>query len=110
MNAHEPSAARFHRAGHGPRSSELDGVGDAKATLMLAALEFARRRLKPEGAKKRGVVQFLVGHRGPTLRPRLLFHDLAIAQQPRGHRIRPLTPRRSFTIIDVSCGQIAIGP
>ena len=30
---------------------EFDGVGDAKATLVLAALEFARRRIKPEGAK-----------------------------------------------------------
>ena len=30
---------------------EFDGVGDAKATLILAALEFARRRIKPEGAK-----------------------------------------------------------
>lgn len=29
----------------------FDGVGDAKATLVLAALEFARRRIKPEGAK-----------------------------------------------------------
>jgi DNA repair protein RadC len=29
----------------------FDGVGDAKATLILAALEFARRRIKPEGAK-----------------------------------------------------------
>ena len=29
----------------------LDGVGDAKATLLLAALEFARRRIKPEGTK-----------------------------------------------------------
>jgi DNA repair protein RadC len=29
----------------------LDGVGDAKAALLLAALEFARRRIKPEGAK-----------------------------------------------------------
>lgn len=27
----------------------FDGVGDAKATLILAALEFARRRIKPEG-------------------------------------------------------------
>jgi DNA repair protein RadC len=26
-------------------------MGDAKATLILAALEFARRRIKPEGAK-----------------------------------------------------------
>jgi DNA repair protein RadC len=26
-------------------------VGDAKATLILAAIEFARRRIKPEGAK-----------------------------------------------------------
>lgn len=31
--------------------SQLDGVGDAKATLILAAIEFARRRIKPEGAK-----------------------------------------------------------
>lgn len=30
---------------------EFGGVGDAKATLILAALEFARRRIKPEGAK-----------------------------------------------------------
>jgi DNA repair protein RadC len=30
---------------------EFDGVGDAKATLVLAALEFARRRIKPEGAR-----------------------------------------------------------
>jgi DNA repair protein RadC len=27
----------------------FDGVGDAKATLLIAALEFARRRIKPEG-------------------------------------------------------------
>lgn len=31
--------------------SQYDGVGDAKATLILAAIEFARRRIKPEGAK-----------------------------------------------------------
>jgi len=31
--------------------TQLDGVGDAKATLILAAIEFARRRIKPEGAK-----------------------------------------------------------
>ena len=29
----------------------VDGIGDAKATLLLAALEFARRRIKPEGTK-----------------------------------------------------------
>lgn len=29
----------------------LPGIGDAKATLILAALEFARRRIKPEGAR-----------------------------------------------------------
>jgi len=29
----------------------LDGMGDAKATLLLAALEFARRRIKPEGVR-----------------------------------------------------------
>lgn len=31
--------------------TSLDGVGDAKATLILAAIEFARRRIKPDGAK-----------------------------------------------------------
>ena len=30
---------------------QFDGVGDAKATLILAAIEFARRRIKPEGTK-----------------------------------------------------------
>src|SRR3989449_5926545 len=30
--------------------TQYDGVGDAKATLILAAIEFARRRIKPEGA------------------------------------------------------------
>ncbi|MDP3719494.1 MAG: DNA repair protein RadC [Acidobacteriota bacterium] len=29
----------------------FEGVGDAKAALILAAIEFARRRIKPEGAK-----------------------------------------------------------
>lgn len=29
----------------------LDGIGQAKATLILAAIEFARRRIKPEGLK-----------------------------------------------------------
>jgi len=29
----------------------FDGVGDAKAALLLAALEFARRRIKPEGTR-----------------------------------------------------------
>jgi DNA repair protein RadC len=28
-----------------------EGMGEAKATLILAAIEFARRRIKPEGAK-----------------------------------------------------------
>jgi DNA repair protein RadC len=31
--------------------SQFDGVGDAKSTLILAAIEFARRRIKPDGAK-----------------------------------------------------------
>jgi DNA repair protein RadC len=30
---------------------QFEGVGDAKATLILAAIEFARRRIKPEGVK-----------------------------------------------------------
>jgi len=31
--------------------AEFNGVGDAKATLILAAIEFVRRRIKPEGIK-----------------------------------------------------------
>jgi DNA repair protein RadC len=31
--------------------SQFAGVGNAKSTLILAAIEFARRRIKPEGAK-----------------------------------------------------------
>ena len=31
--------------------TQLEGVGNAKATLILAAIEFARRRIKPEGAR-----------------------------------------------------------
>ena len=31
--------------------TKFEGVGDAKATLILAAIEFTRRRIKPEGAK-----------------------------------------------------------
>jgi len=31
--------------------TEREGVGEAKAALILAAIEFARRRIKPEGAK-----------------------------------------------------------
>jgi DNA repair protein RadC len=30
---------------------QFEGIGDAKATLLLAAIEFARRRIKPEGIK-----------------------------------------------------------
>lgn len=40
--------------GLGVRTEDLtgfDGVGDAKAALVLAAIEFARRRIKPEGLK-----------------------------------------------------------
>ena len=36
----------------GPEELEqIDGMGPAKATLILAALEFARRRIRPEGLK-----------------------------------------------------------
>ena len=31
--------------------TQFEGVGDAKAALILAAIQFARRRIKPEGAK-----------------------------------------------------------
>ena len=40
--------------GLGVRIEDLtpfDGVGNAKAALILAAIEFSRRRIKPEGAK-----------------------------------------------------------
>ena len=51
-------AARLARLidekGLGVRAEDLlqfAGVGDAKATLILAAIEFARRRIKPEGSR-----------------------------------------------------------
>jgi DNA repair protein RadC len=34
-----------------PALQKIEGVGLAKATLIVAALEFARRRIKPEGLK-----------------------------------------------------------
>lgn len=40
--------------GLGVKADDLkrfDGVGDAKAAVVLAAIEFARRRIKPEGSK-----------------------------------------------------------
>lgn len=42
--------------GLGIRAEDLtafEGIGEAKATLVLAAIEFARRRIKPEGLKIR---------------------------------------------------------
>lgn len=42
--------------GLGVRAEDLtafEGIGEAKATLVLAAIEFARRRIKPEGLKIR---------------------------------------------------------
>src|SRR3989338_2784251 len=37
--------------GRAEELTQYEGVGDAKAALILAALEFARRRIKPDGAK-----------------------------------------------------------
>jgi len=31
--------------------TQFEGIGDAKSTLLLAAIEFARRRIKPEGIR-----------------------------------------------------------
>jgi len=39
--------------------TQFEGVGDAKATLILAAVEFARRRIKPEGVKIESPVDVL---------------------------------------------------
>lgn len=47
-------ARTIDEKGLGVKAEDLtsfQGVGDAKATLILAAIEFARRRIKPEGAK-----------------------------------------------------------
>src|SRR5688500_10275087 len=54
MNLPAKLARVIDEKGLAIRADELrdfDGVGDAKATLVLAALEFARRRIKPEGVK-----------------------------------------------------------
>lgn len=37
----------------------FEGIGEAKATLVLAAIEFARRRIKPEGLKIRAPADVL---------------------------------------------------
>jgi DNA repair protein RadC len=42
------------RLGHAPtvdQLTEVDGIGDAKASLLVAGLEFARRRIRPHGFK-----------------------------------------------------------
>src|ERR1017187_1215783 len=39
--------------------TQFEGVGDAKATLILAAIEFTRRRIKPDGAKIQTPVDLL---------------------------------------------------
>lgn len=39
--------------------SGFSGVGNAKAAILLAAIEFARRRIKPEGAKIQTPADFL---------------------------------------------------
>jgi DNA repair protein RadC len=47
-------ARTIDEKGLGVKAEDLTsfaGVGDAKATLILAAIEFARRRIKPDGAK-----------------------------------------------------------
>ena len=48
--------------GLGIRAEDLtafEGIGEAKATLVLAAIEFARRRIKPEGLKIRAPADVL---------------------------------------------------
>src|SRR5260370_21026631 len=47
-------ARTIDEKGLGGKAEDLTsfaGVGDAKATLILAEIEFARRRIKPDGAK-----------------------------------------------------------
>ncbi len=47
-------AKEIDKKGLNVRAEDLlgfEGMGEAKATLILAALEFARRRIKPEGVK-----------------------------------------------------------
>ena len=54
MKLAEKLAKVIDEKGLGVRAEDLcefEGVGNAKAALVLAALEFARRRIKPEGAK-----------------------------------------------------------
>ena len=36
---------------HAEDLTAFEGIGEAKATVVLAAIEFARRRIKPEGSK-----------------------------------------------------------
>ena len=54
MTLAEKLTAVIDEKGLSPRAEDLKqfgAVGDAKATLILAAIEFARRRIKPAGTK-----------------------------------------------------------
>jgi DNA repair protein RadC len=68
---------------------QLEGVGPAKATLMAAALEFARRRIHPEGLKIRTPVDVLplIRHYGERKQEYFLCISLNGANEVITHRV-----------------------
>ena len=67
----------------------LEGVGPAKATLVAAALEFARRRIHPEGLKIRTPIDVLplVRHYGDRKQEHFLCISLNGANEVITHRV-----------------------
>ncbi len=67
----------------------LEGVGPAKATLVAAALEFARRRIRPEGLKIKTPVDVLplVRHYGDRKQEHFLCISLNGANEVITHRV-----------------------
>jgi DNA repair protein RadC len=84
----------------------LAGVGNAKAALILAALEFARRRIKPEGAKIRTPADLLphVRHYGDRKQEHFLCASINGANEILNIRVvsiglidrAPVHPREVF--------------
>ncbi len=68
---------------------EIEGVGPAKATLIAAALEFARRRIRPEGLK----ISFppdvlpLIRHHGDRKQEHFICISLNGANEVIAHRV-----------------------
>jgi DNA repair protein RadC len=99
--------------------TQFEGVGDAKATLILAAVEFARRRIKPEGTKIESPADVLplIRHYGDRKQEHLLCVSINGANEVINIRVvsiglvdrTPVHPREVFAdaLADRASGIIA---